>query len=103
MTHRREDESLITWLRGIESRVDRLEKGDKGVRQNDIRIGDILISADEDSTQLKISRLVDGDLREVGNIQGTLRLRFVGYGTELPDTTPHEGDVFIVLEEEETT
>lgn len=96
MSHRQEDESLISWLKRVDSRLDRLEKGDKAVRQNDIRLGDAIVSVDEDSTQLVINRLVDGDRREVGNIQGTVRLRFIGYGTVLPTTTAHENDVFIL-------
>jgi hypothetical protein len=44
MAHRREDVNMLEYIRQLESRIKRLETKDKGVRQNDIRIGNQLIS-----------------------------------------------------------
>lgn len=46
MTHRREDIGVIEMLRNIQSRLSSLETG-QGVKQNDIRIGDWVVNADE--------------------------------------------------------
>lgn len=43
MAHRREDVSLLEMLQQHDSRIRRLEGPDKGVRQNDIRLGNQLI------------------------------------------------------------
>lgn len=66
MSHRQEDEPLIPWLRRLQDRVERLEKGDKGVRQNDIRLGDMLITTDATTDEVCIQNLLTGDITCLG-------------------------------------
>lgn len=66
MSHRQEDEPLIPWLRSLQDRIDRLEKGDKGIRQNDIRLGDMLVTTNADSNQVCLNNLVTGETTCIG-------------------------------------
>lgn len=60
MSHRTENEPLIQMLRKLQDRIDRLEKGDKGIRQNDIRLGDMLVTTNAETNQVCIKNLVTG-------------------------------------------
>jgi hypothetical protein len=60
MAHRREDVSMLEVIRQMDARIKRLETQDKGVRQNDIRIGNQLIREGEDDNTLSVTDLRDG-------------------------------------------
>jgi hypothetical protein len=62
MTYRREDETAIMWLRNLQARIERLEKSDKGVRQNDIRLGDMVVTTDAGTDEICIENLITGDV-----------------------------------------
>lgn len=59
MSHRKEDANFIGLLRDIQARLKRLERGENGVRQNTFRLGDAVVSLDEEFYRLKIDSLSD--------------------------------------------
>lgn len=90
MAHRREDVGLLELFQQHEARLRRLEGPDKGVRRNDIRIGDQLIQEGTDDNTLTVTDLRDGsqftlpqDLSQVGEeeVFWPFELRFSTLGT----------------------
>lgn len=57
MSHRREDATLLEYVRTLDARLRRLEGPDKGVRQNDLRIGNQLIQEGSDDNSLTVMDL----------------------------------------------
>lgn len=57
MSARREDVNLLTWLRRLQAEVDRLKRGDKAVRQNTLRLGNLLLQPDEANHRLIVQDL----------------------------------------------
>ena len=64
MSHRREDPGALEWLRRLQARVERLEKGNAGVRQNDLRLGNVVLRSRED-TGLSLDNLTTGSSRQL--------------------------------------
>lgn len=64
MSHRRDDQGLIEWLRNLEARIKKLETQDKGVRQNTLRLGDMVLEADDRNSRVGIRNIKKG-----GNIK----------------------------------
>ena len=62
---RQQNEGIIDWLRRLSSRVDRLEKGDKGVRINDVRVGDLVLRPNRDTNQIEATNLATGDMTPI--------------------------------------
>lgn len=61
MAHRREDVGLLEYIQDMDADIRRLKTGDKGVRQNDLRIGNQLIQEGDDDNTLKVTDLRNGD------------------------------------------
>lgn len=66
MTVRQQDPNILDWLRKISKRLDRLEKGDKGVRVNDTRLGDTIISPNHYTNQMEMRNLKSGNMQPLG-------------------------------------
>lgn len=62
MSVRRGDENLLALIKRLSERVDRLEKHRDRTRRNDIRIGDLIISWDEDQSMMTLTNLATGGL-----------------------------------------
>lgn len=66
MTNRHEDEPVMDWLRNLQRRVERLEKGDKGVRVNDTRLGDQVHTPNTRTNQIEVKNLKTGVMTPIG-------------------------------------
>jgi hypothetical protein len=66
---RQQNEGILDWLRRLSSRVDRLEKGDKGVRINDSRLGDLVLRPNRDTNQIEATNLVTGDMTPISGVR----------------------------------
>ena len=62
MSSRQLDPNLVVWLRELEARVARLEKGDKGVRVNDTRLGDSVLTPNTYTNQIEMKNLKSGSM-----------------------------------------
>jgi hypothetical protein len=62
MSVRKGDENLLGLIRSLSARIDRLEKYGARTRRNDVRIGDLLISWDEDQSMMTMRNLATGGL-----------------------------------------
>lgn len=62
MSVRRGDENLLSLIRGLATRVDRLEKYSDRTRRNDVRIGDLIISWDAEQNMVTFTNLATGGL-----------------------------------------
>lgn len=62
MSVRRGDENLLELIKRLADRVDRLEKSRDRTRRNDIRVGDLIISWDEDQSMMTLTNLATGGL-----------------------------------------
>ena len=71
MTFRREDANMLEWLRRLQARVERLDRGNTGVRQNDLRLGDSLFGNDNDNMP-NVTNLRSGKSRPVFGVQETV-------------------------------
>lgn len=60
MTARREDPSIVELLRQMRADIERLKRGDKGVRQNDIRLGDMVVTTDAQTNEICLENLITG-------------------------------------------
>lgn len=69
MSYRHQDENILAWLRDLKHRVERLEKGDKGVRVNDTRIGDAVLKPNTRTNQLELQNLSTGDMVPVSGMR----------------------------------
>jgi hypothetical protein len=56
------DPGLLPWLRDLASRIERLEKGDKGVRVNDTRLGDSVLTPNTYTNQVEMTNLTTGEM-----------------------------------------
>lgn len=86
MSHRQENPSLIAVLREMSDKIARLEKGDKGVRQNDIRLGDMLVTTNADTNQVCITNLNSGTVTCIGAAVAAPPPSGGGGGGGSPDT-----------------
>lgn len=75
MSYRNEDPGIIDMLRNMGRRLDRLERGDKGVRQNDVRLGDVVLSTDASSNSILFQNLKTGNKEVFQN--GTQPVRWI--------------------------
>lgn len=66
---RQQNEGIIDWLRRLSSRVDCLEKGDKGVRINDTRLGDLVLRPNRDTNQIEATNLATGDMTPISGVR----------------------------------
>lgn len=66
MTVRHQDENILDWLRQVSKRLDRLEKGDKGVRVNDTRLGDTILTPNHYTNQMEMRNLKSGNMQPLG-------------------------------------
>ena len=69
---RQQNEGVIDWLRRLSSRLDRLEKGDKGVRVNDTRIGDMVLSSNSNTNQIEARNLNTGATTPITSFRETV-------------------------------
>lgn len=69
MSIRNLDPNILTWLRNISSRVERLEKGDKGVRINDTRLGDSVLSPNTYTNQIEMKNLRSGEMTPLTSVR----------------------------------
>jgi hypothetical protein len=69
---RQQNEGIVDWLRRLSSRLDRLEKGDKGVRINDTRIGDMVLSSNSNTNQIEARNLNTGDITPITSFRETV-------------------------------
>lgn len=69
MSSRQQDAGILDWLRQLASRVDRLEKGDKGVRINDTRLGDSVLTPNTYTGQVEMKNLKDGSMTPLSGIR----------------------------------
>lgn len=66
MSYRREDQGLVEYIQSLEARIKRLEGGDKGVRQNDIRLGNMVVTTNVETNQICIENLDTGETQCFG-------------------------------------
>jgi len=57
MSIRRGDENLLYIIRTLQARVERLENHHERTRRNDVRVGNLIISWDEATSQATLVRL----------------------------------------------
>lgn len=63
MSYRNEDPNILTWLQRLQARVDQLERSSPGVRQNDLRLGNILLEPDEEFNRFRYKNLKTGEVK----------------------------------------
>lgn len=69
MSNRNEDPGLLSWLRDLSSRLDRLEMGDKGVRVNDTRLGNSVLTPNTYTNQVEMKNLGTGDMIPLSGVR----------------------------------
>lgn len=62
MSVRNVDPNLLAYIQDLKSRVERLEKGDKGVRVNDTRLGNSVLSPNTYTNQVEMTNLKSGEM-----------------------------------------
>lgn len=63
------DASLLSYIRDLNSRIERLEKGDKGVRVNDTRLGNSVLSPNTYTNQIEMKNLKSGEMVPLTSIR----------------------------------
>ena len=56
------DPNLLKYIQDLQSRIERLEKGDKGVRVNDTRLGNSVLSPNTYTNQVEMKNLKSGEM-----------------------------------------
>ena len=56
------DPNLLKYIQDLQSRIERLEKGDKGVRVNDTRLGNSVLSPNTYTNQIEMTNLKSGEM-----------------------------------------
>ena len=56
------DPNLLAYIRDLNSRIERLEKGDKAVRVNDTRLGNSVLSPNTYTNQVEMKNLKSGEM-----------------------------------------
>lgn len=69
---RHQDVGLLSWLRTLQSRIERLEKGDKGVRVNDTRLGDLVLTPNSTTNQIEATNLKTGLMTPITSFRETV-------------------------------
>jgi hypothetical protein len=69
---RQQDEGIRDWLRRLSSRIDRLERGDKGVRVNDTRLGDLVLKPNALTNQIEATNLQSGVMTPITSFRETV-------------------------------
>jgi hypothetical protein len=86
------DPNLLAYIRDLNSRIERLEKGDKAVRVNDTRLGNAVLSPNTYTNQIEMKNLKSGEMVPLTSVRevvwswsGTLQT-----GDGLGDVSPTE-------------
>lgn len=61
MSNRSLDMGLVDMLRNMQTRIERLEAQNSAVRKNDIRLGDMVVTADREFNRICLKNLITGD------------------------------------------
>lgn len=61
MSNRSLDVGLVDMLRTMQTRIERLEAQNSAVRKNDIRLGDMVVTADREFNRICLKNLITGD------------------------------------------
>lgn len=69
MTTRHEDEGILDTLRDMKRRIERLEKGDKGVRVNDTRLGESVLTPNTYTNQIEMKNLGTGSMTPISGVR----------------------------------
>lgn len=69
MSIRNVDANLLAYIQDLKSRIERLEKGDKGVRVNDTRLGDSVLSPNTYTNQVEMKNLKSGEMVPLTSIR----------------------------------
>lgn len=63
------DPNLLKYIQDLQSRIERLEKGDKGVRVNDTRLGNSVLSPNTYTNQVEMKNLKSGEMTPLTSVR----------------------------------
>lgn len=92
MSGRMQDRGLIDLIRSLQSRIDRLEKQFSAVQRTNIRLGNVVVSTDQEFNRISMQNLVSGTLSYIGDPEDA-KFSFSGdlvvYNDERDVSPPH--------------